>query len=231
MHARKKIFFIFAKFADVWPFRVMRLLAALALSLAALVPYGRGEKCSDESGANCDDDSAGDDWTSLNCTGHYDDDDRFGTDLCASDGQQLDHTVCMVGTRCHTVCGHAFNNSWGAFCLWEAVARLPDLCAGNFTATHPDFSDDDDYFRTVIQPHRQLGGVDGAAGAAAGEAFAAAMASGGGGAGAAAGLETLEEEEEEWDEHTRLRRLDACGKHAFCYSCMHSSSDIDAGLR
>ena len=193
----------------------MRLPVALALSLAALAPYGRGEKCSDESGANCDDDNAGDDWASLNCTGHYptdpNPDDRFGTDLCANEGQELDHTVCAAGTRCHTVCDHAFNNSWGMFCLWEAVARLPDLCAGNFTATPPDFVEDDDYFRTVVQPDRQQGGTGDAVGAA--------------------GLETLEEEEEEWDEQTRPRRLDACGKHAFCYSCLLSSSGIDAGLR
>ena len=193
----------------------MRLPVALALSLAALAPYGRGEECSDESGANCDDDNAGDDWASLNCTGHYptdpNPDDRFGTDLCASEGQELERTVCAAGTRCHTVCDHAFNNSWGMFCLWEAVARLPDLCAGNFTATPPDFSEDDDYFRTVVQPNRQQDGTGGAVGAA--------------------GLETLEEEEEEWDEQTRPRRLDACGKHAFCYSCLLSSSGIDAGLR
>ncbi|KAJ8601069.1 hypothetical protein CTAYLR_004508 [Chrysophaeum taylorii] len=77
--------------------------------------------------------------------GIYDDDAVYGAASCSEpDVEWFCDEDCAEGSACYEVCGSAcdysasLDYSWGAYCVWEAWASLPDLCAGTFEPSSPD---------------------------------------------------------------------------------------------
>ena len=79
-------------------------------------------------------------FTAAAAAARADDDTQFPNQYCLAGDGRTCASKAYAGTAYAAVCSDACAEGWGVPCGWEAIASLPQACAGTFVPTVPSAS-------------------------------------------------------------------------------------------